>query len=148
MTYRQLGKDALSTVLNVEQNVVTFDKYIYNYSVQQTEDEEEIEVIYTDLIYQLIGDILSGHKLKTILSNIKQNKLGWKHSQFEEVLFRQQEQDDYILNPFNVDEGVVECPKCGGNRTFSYTKQDRSSDEATSVYSTCVKCKYQWRFNS
>ena len=147
MSYRQVGRNALSTVLKNEQNIVTFDKYIYNYAEGQAESENNIENIYTELIYQLIGDILNGTKLKIILANIKKNKIGWEHPQFDTIRYRQQEQDDYILNPFNVEEGVVECPKCGGNRTFTYQTQSRSADEPMTTHSTCVKCKYQWRYS-
>ena len=79
--------------------------------------------------------------------------LGWKNKVFSNVSERISEQNEFICNPFEVEEGVFQCkavdPKtgkiCGSRRVFSYSKQDRSCDEGTSVYCQCVACKAKWR---
>ena len=80
-------------------------------------------------------------------------KLGWKNNVFDNISERISEQNEFICNPFEVEEGVFQCkaidPKtgkiCGSRRVFSYAKQDRSCDEGTSVYCQCVACKAKWR---
>jgi DNA-directed RNA polymerase subunit M/transcription elongation factor TFIIS len=133
---RNTGKEALSTVLNNKKNIEIIENNVFKVSV----DEET----YNQNLYQVIGDIITGMTLKSILENIKSNKIGWKHSCFEEVENRMKEQDDFIVNPFTVSEGVLKCNKCNSERVFSYTKQTRSGDEATSVFSQCVNCKAKW----
>jgi len=78
---------------------------------------------------------------------ILQNKLGWNHKQFEKHKKVQQEQDDYILNPFEVEEGVVQCPKCKSFKVFSVAVQTRSADEPTTTMAQCTQCKYKWSQN-
>ena len=82
--------------------------------------------------------------VKTI---ILQNKLGWNHKQFQKYKKVQQEQDDYILNPFEVEEGVVQCPKCKSFKVFSVAVQTRSADEPTTTMAQCTQCKYKWSQN-
>ena len=83
--------------------------------------------------------------MKTILENIKNNKLSWNHHSFDEMNICVAEQNDFIKNPFEVEEGVFQCKQCGSKRVYSYAKQDRSCDEGTSVYAQCVACKAKWR---
>jgi DNA-directed RNA polymerase subunit M/transcription elongation factor TFIIS len=78
---------------------------------------------------------------------ILQNKLGWNHKQFQKHKKIQQEQDDYILNPFEVEEGVVQCPKCKSFKVFSVAVQTRSADEPTTTMAQCTQCKYKWSQN-
>ena len=83
----------------------------------------------------------------------KNIKFGWTHKNFDEITIKIKEQNEFIKNPFEVEEGVFQCkaidPKtgkiCGSRRVFSYAKQDRSCDEGTSVYCQCVACKAKWR---
>lgn len=60
----------------------------------------------------------------------------------------QQEQDDYISNPPEVEEGVVECHKCGSRRVFSFSIQTRAPDEPMSTKAHCMECKSKWVQNS
>lgn len=78
---------------------------------------------------------------------IMQNKLGWNHQQFQSFRKIQQEQDDYILNPFEVEEGVIQCPKCKSFKVFSVAVQTRSADEPTTTMAQCTQCKYKWSQN-
>jgi len=140
--FRINGKNALKTVLTQEKNIDTIEKYIYKLS---SKNNINIEENYNDNLYQIIGDIIDEVKLKTILENIKNNKLGWEHHSFDEMNICVAEQNDFIKNPFEVEEGVFQCKQCGSKRVYSYAKQDRSCDEGTSVYAQCVACKAKWR---
>jgi len=140
---RDNGKVALGTVLNIEKNIKVIERYIFEAAYSSSEDEETVEENYREYLYQIIGDILEGNKLKLTLAKIKEKKLGWQHSSFDEYSFRLREQDDFIMKPFEVEEGVLEC-RCGSRRVFSFAKQIRASDEGTSIFAECVACKSKW----
>lgn len=144
--HRDTGKLALSKVLTKEQNIRVIEKNIYDMSVQTCIEDEDVPEAYIRNLYQIIGDIINGKKLKDILASIKAAKIGWEHNSFQEMILKQQEQDDFIINPFEVEEGVLEC-NCGSRRVFSYSKQSRSCDESTSTYAQCMACKTKWVYS-
>lgn len=78
---------------------------------------------------------------------IKQGKLGWEHASFSAIKQSQQEQDDYILNPFEAEEGVVECKKCGSSKVYSVSVQTRAADEPMTTMAQCTVCKTKWSYN-
>ena len=149
---RDTGKATLSTVLAKEQNVRVLEKNVYDLTNHFMETEydgeqdydETVERIYSEHIYQVVGDILSGIKLSTILATIKERQTGWEHPCYTEMQARMEEQDDFIINPFEVEEGVLEC-HCGSRRVYSYSKQVRSCDEGTTVFAQCMACKAKWQ---
>jgi len=140
---RENGKVALGTILNIIKNITVIEKYIFEAAISSSEDEDVVEENYNEYLYQIIGDILAGNKLKSTLANIKSKKLGWNHSSFDEFSFRLREQDDFIMKPFEIEEGILQC-NCGSKRVFSFAKQVRSSDEGTSIFAECVACKAKW----
>jgi DNA-directed RNA polymerase subunit M/transcription elongation factor TFIIS len=154
---RTKGKNTLATVLNKPQNVKVIENAIFNRSLAQSEKEDEddrdddfktlLENIYSVNVYQLVGDILRDETtLKSTLLNIKSDKFNWDQPAYKEMRLRLQEQDDFIENPFVVEEGIFEC-KCGSRRVFSYTKQCRSSDEPESVFAQCMACDNRWVYS-
>lgn len=142
MVFRERGKSALKTVLTNAQNIDTFEKYIYEYSLKF----EDFEFIYLQTIYEIINDISAHAKLKDILQNIKSNKLGWQNVFFKTMIEDEIDQDNFLKNPFEIEEGVLEC-NCGSKKVFSYQKQSRSADEPMSTYATCVTCKAKWVYS-
>lgn len=139
--YRKQGRDALQTVLKQQKNITVIEKNIY----ELIKDNEDQENQYKIIILQIIGDIHNGRLLKDILSDIKNNKVMWNHSSYSQMANNIAEQNEFIRNPFEVEEGVFQCKACGSKRVYSYARQDRSCDEGTSVYAQCVACKAKWR---
>ena len=155
MSYRDQGKAALGTVLNKEQNIRIIEKYVYNISAQESKDDEELEGVYKRNLYQTVGDVLNGEKLKDILSDIKEGRLGWKHPAFKEIQNRMEEQDSFIENPFEVEDGVQQCKAidkktgkvCNSKRVIYYQRQERGCDEPMTTYNTCCACGNKWKYN-
>lgn len=135
---RVTGTSVLSTLLNKEQNVRIIEKHVYEASVSNEE--------YNSILYDVVGDITQNLKLKDIVSNLKNKKVGWKHPCFKEIAYKVEEQNNFIENPFEVEEGVQQC-KCGSKRVFSYQKQVRSADEPMTTFSTCCKCGAEWCYS-
>lgn len=132
---------ALSTVLGQPKNVRIFKKHIDRLAIG---DEDELARV----VYQIVGDILTAkNNLKSIISNVKNHRIGWEHTTFNEVKKKLEEHDDYLVNPFEVAEGIAECGKCGSTRTFSVQKQCRSSDEPMTTFSQCVECGNTWTYD-
>ena len=109
---------------------------IYQQLKKNTRDEQELK----NIIYEL----LTVEDPSTIHQIIERRAYGFGHAMFDETRKNQEEQDGFIENPFDVAEGIFKCGKCGGTRTYSYSKQVRSCDEGMSVFVTCVKCKNKW----
>lgn len=154
MSYRNLGKTTLGTVLKQEQNINIIEKYIFNISSLNAKDDDSLEDLYKNNLYQIIGDILDGEKLKNVLSTIKTGKLGWEHHKFSEMKISMEEQDNFIENPFEVAEGVLECNKilqngqrCGSKRVFYYQRQVRSADEPMTTFANCCACGAKWKYD-
>ncbi len=130
---------ALSTVIRQPQNVRVLHKALLrNY--------EENSDPYNMSLSQVIGDILEGVSLKDVLTGIKSGRTAWSHKSFDTSSRQLTEQDDFIENPFEVEEGVLEC-KCGSKRVFSYSKQTRGADEPMTTFAICVSCNAKWTYS-
>lgn len=73
---------------------------------------------------------------------------GWNHPMFNTFSMKQDEQDDYILTPFEVEEGVIDCIACGSKKVISATIQTRAADEPMTTVAHCTKCKTKWSQNN
>ena len=136
---RDNGANTLKFFLKNEQNINTLEKHI-NLKCSDSIDR------YNLIIYQVVNDIKNGMKLNQILSNIKNDKILWNHTSLSEYIYEELEQDNFIIHPFEVQEGVLEC-KCGSKRVYSYSKQQRSCDESTSTHAECMQCKKKWVYS-
>jgi DNA-directed RNA polymerase subunit M/transcription elongation factor TFIIS len=144
MTYRDLGREALKTVLNQEQNVRVIEMNINKAIYQSSQTEEERTELYKLLLFEVMNAVLRKEKLSDILATLKKKQIFWNHPGFDDIRKQQEEQDEFITNPFEVVEGAVEC-KCGSKRVYSYARQVRSADEGTSVFAVCCECGNKWR---
>lgn len=140
---RASGVKILKTVLKKEQNIRIIEKSIHKVSQKMDSYEES----YQKIIYQVVGDIINDLKLKDIVTNIKKKMVKWNHPTFSDVKNRIEEHDEFIINPFEVEEGVTVCKSCGSGRVFTYQKMCRSADEPMSTFCTCCECKKQWTYS-
>ena len=135
--YRELGKKVLSKYISSEKNIKLLEKKIN----EITNNQEE----YKKLILEIINYKRNGTSSKELLKLLKSNKVLESGSSYEEYKIKLKEHDGFLIKPFEVDEGVLECGKCGSNKTISYTKQTRSGDESTSVFALCYNCNNKWK---
>lgn len=139
MEYRTKGKSLLNQVIKSEKNCGILEKNIYEKCPSQAE--------YNDMLYECLCLLDRGETTAAVLSQIKSGKMGWRNPEFDDISFQQKEQDDFTISPFQVEEGVLKCPKCGGCKSFSYSKQTRSADEPMTTFATCVNCKHKWTYS-
>lgn len=71
----------------------------------------------------------------------------WNHPMYADASKCQAEYDNYILNPFEVVEGVLDCLKCKSRRVFSTSIQNRAADEPLTTVAKCAQCGYRWTQN-
>ena len=155
MSYRDKGLSALSTVIKQQQYIRIIEKHIYDFSCKEAKiNNKDIEQIYKLNIFQTVGDIMNGEKLKELIENIKNGNLGWSHPAFKHMQNMIDEQNDFIENPFAVEEGVLECKArnkdgivCGSKRVFSYQRQVRSADEPMTTFASCCQCGTKWQYS-
>ena len=146
--YRIKGKNALKTVFTNEKNINTFEKNIYEISLKYLKKYENIEDIYNLNIYQIVNEILNDKTIsfQDLLKKIKNGNIYWRHPFYTNYINKEVEQDNFLIKPFEIEEGVLTC-KCGSKKVFSYQRQQRSADEPMSTFATCTSCGSKWIYS-
>ena len=139
MEYRKKGKSLLNQLVKSEKNCTILEKNIY--------ERWPTEESYNDVVYECMCLLEKGETTAKVLAQIKTGRMGWSNPEFDDIAFQQKEQDDFTISPFQVEEGVLKCPKCGGCKSFSYSKQTRSADEPMTTFATCVNCRHKWTYS-
>jgi len=145
---RDRGIETLEIILKNKKNVKLFEKYIYLQATETSKENSKIDSnsLYIEYLYEISYELKQNTKITPIFEKLKNGKVGWKNCIFNDILRNQQEQDEFITNPFEIVEGVQTCNKCGSKRTFSYQKQTRSADEGFTTFIQCV-CGNKWRYS-
>lgn len=133
-------RSILSDYVSLPKNLDILEKNLNLFLIQNK--EETVEKILYEVIY-----LLQTKSLKEVNVLIKEGKLGWNGNGWEVERKTQDEKDEFITNPFEVEEGVMECHKCGSKKTYHYQKQIRSSDEGMTTFCFCMNCDNKWRIN-
>lgn len=138
---RQQGKDTIAYFVRDPTLCDVIDDVIY--TVSRTEEE------YMDIVYEFLTDILEPNPtpdtIRRTLYRISKNKTLWNHPRYDTIRNDIEEQDNFSSRPIEVEEGVMECFKCGSKRTISFQKQTRSADEGFTTFVQCVQCKSRWK---
>lgn len=135
---RTIAKNALALKLTRVENIEVFERYVFE---RYGHNERE----YMNSVYQLVHDIHSDN-LEKVLKDLKDGKYGWNHDSLEVFRDMECEQDAFIIQPFEIIEGIVEC-RCGSNRVYSFSKQTRSGDESITTFNECLICKKKWVYS-
>ena len=143
-----LGKCIENTV-----EVKKLEHYLYKYV--QKKYKKNTQKHYKDIVYQTVNDLNNDITTDTIIENIKKDKMGWNHILFKDIQNKLDEQDSFIENPFEVEEGVQQCkafnPKtgttCNSKRVIYYQRQERGADEPMTTYNTCYSCGASWKYS-
>lgn len=121
-----------------ESNQKKLVKFLLNYS-----KGDENKAFY--YLYEILTEYHCNTNIENVLDIIINKKLEWNHPMFENLKFIQKENDDYLLNPPEVEEGVIECRKCHSKKTFSFSKQTRRADESATVFVRCSNCQHTFK---
>ena len=135
--YRTLGKQVLSNYIKNSKNVNIIENKINKVTCNQDE--------YKSLILEIVNVKRNGSSSKSIMDILKRGCFLNNSQEYVDFRDKIEEHDGFLVKPFEVEEGVLECGKCGSNKTISYTKQTRSGDESTSVFALCYNCNNKWK---
>jgi DNA-directed RNA polymerase subunit M/transcription elongation factor TFIIS len=144
--FRSKGKTVLKKIFTKEQNIIIFEKNIYEITLKNLKKYENLEDIYIFNIYQFINDYNTNKNVQELLKEIKNGKIHWQNNYFNDLIDKEIEQDNFLIKPIEIEEGVLEC-KCGSKRVFSYQKQCRGGDESSTTFAECVACKSKWIYS-
>ena len=137
--------EKFSDIIRDKSNRVKIYNFLQNYTKEQITNESDYEELLYYIFYELHVEWNIFPSLKELFSTIKKKKFAYNHGNYDLVRREIQEEEDFIMNPPMVDEGVIQCKKCKSSRTISFNKQTRSGDEAVSVFVRCVDCGAQFR---
>ena len=137
MYYRKQGIKALEIIFNNKNNIKLIENEIHNICNDQDE--------YKLIIQEIIQNKRNNKSSTEIFKNLKEKKYLTNRDEYTVYKKEIQEINNFLLNPFEVDEGVLTCNKCGSNKTFSYSKQTRGGDESTTVFAICSNCQNKWK---
>jgi len=147
INFRESGIEALNFIIKNKKTSEKIEKEIYDISLSILRKNENIKTVYFLNILQVTKDIQENKlKIKDISNFIKSGKLNWNHDNISDIISEEIEQDEFIIKPFEIEEGVIEC-KCGSKRVYSYSKQCRGGDESSTTFATCLECKSKWVYN-
>lgn len=113
------------------------EQNIYNICLKRKED-------YLNNIQEICERLENGEKIKTIILS---KKFGWKNKIFKNIEEKMKEHEEYLLNPFSVSDGVIQCKRCKSYKTFSCQVQTRSSDESSTTIARCMVCNVSWAYS-
>jgi DNA-directed RNA polymerase subunit M/transcription elongation factor TFIIS len=97
------------------------------------------------VLYELLVEWTVHPQLTELIEKIQMKKVGWNHPTFKKLHQLEKEQDDFLSNPPKLEEGVIECRKCGSRKTYSFSKQTRRADESCTVFVRCSQCNSSFR---
>ena len=140
--YRKNGLEAIYHIIKNKNNSKKIEKDLYSISLKNLRSNENIKTVYFINILQL-SQI---NNISNITNLIKEEKLNWNRDSIKNMVFEEEEQDEFIIKPFEIEEGVTIC-KCGSKRVYTYSKQCRGADEGSTTFATCLECKSQWTYS-
>ena len=134
--YRNKGLNAIKIVCSNTEAI-----YLENIIHEQSDNQEE----YYLIIQEMINIYRSNKDIEYIVELLQSKKYLFRTDEYQNYSKKLEEIDNFLMKPFEVDEGVLTCNKCNSNKTFSYTKQTRSGDESTTVFVICSECNAKWK---
>jgi DNA-directed RNA polymerase subunit M/transcription elongation factor TFIIS len=138
---RKIGIDIISRYSTKKKNVVILEEEVWKKS-KCIED-------YKQNLYDLIGIMITSgmNKAYKYIKNVRSMEGIERYDcdEYSDIIQNYKEEDEYILNPISIEEGVNTCNKCKSKRTISYSRQTRSADEGTTVFCVCGDCGAKWK---
>lgn len=118
-----------------ETNQSLLDKYSENCSPEQ--------------IYQAMGELVCGgqDRVRNALRLLATEMTVWDTTAYSRWATKEREELEFRKTPFQVEEGIIQCKKCGSKRTLSFQKQTRSADEGMTTFYQCVECGAKARYS-
>lgn len=145
---RELIIQVLNTKFNNDMISKKYETALYKMcETISKQTNTNIEVVYNKEVYDKLGEIMNAEEKEQrikITSDIFKVRTGTNSVFFEPFKNKRDIENDRMLNPPEVKQGIFQCRKCKSKRTWSYQLQTRSADEPMTNFVTCVECKNRW----
>ena len=115
-----------------------------DYIMKKTRGPDQTIKIYELLCILSNPSNTEKDKIIQVKTYLKNDMLLWSHPTFDKEKLKIEEENDFMICPYELCEGVLECSKCRCKKIFSFAKQTRSVDEPTSVFALCSQCGHKW----
>jgi len=102
--------------------------------------------IYKILVYEVVAELLYVGDVNTVFNNIIEDNIYWNNKYFDPIKFKIHQENQFIVKPLEIEEGVVQCSKCSSKRVFSYSRQCRGGDEPMTTFCECI-CGKKWSYS-
>ena len=76
---------------------------------------------------------------------LKQKKFLYENDIFQDISEMIQEEENFIVSPPKLSEGIMVCKFCKSRKTISYERQTRSADEQSTIFVKCMDCSKSFR---
>lgn len=136
--WRDICTVIISSFITKESNRETMIRAIWHLSNKNIENAKYI-------LFEILSDYLVKPRINNIFNKITKKKIQWDHPELISICQDFQETDNFLTNPPEVEEGVLQCNKCGSRKTFSFSKQTRRADESATVFVRCANCNASFR---
>ena len=113
------------------------DSYCKGTIISEKEKDELLYIIF----YELYFEYQLNPCKENLIQYVKNKRFLYNHEAFDTIRYLLQEENKFITEPPTVDEGIIPCKFCKSKKTISFEKQTRSSDEAATLFISCVECK-------
>lgn len=99
------------------------------------------------MIYMELYDV-PHDQLNARIRDMLDGKIKFDAAHYNALKAREQEWLHNLETPLEVEEGVLQCRRCGSKRTISFQRQIRSADEGATTFAECVQCGAKWKNNN
>lgn len=140
-SFQRSVHEILSSVIKKKTNREKIGECIW----KESQNDHYPEQYARYLLYEVMVEMTIHAKVEDCIRYVKKKKMGWIHVDFNKFHVKQKEYDNFLLEPPEVEEGVIECHRCKSKKTFSFSKQTRSSDESATVFVRCAQCNHSFR---
>ncbi len=76
---------------------------------------------------------------------LKNKRFLYENDIFQEIAEMIKEEENFIICPPKLSEGIMICKFCKSKKTISYEKQTRSADEQSTIFVKCMDCSKSFR---
>lgn len=144
--YCKIGHEQLEEIFEQPESRQKIIEYLWKITLQQAKNfDVSQKTFFFYLLYEFMTDWDYCRCVPSLIQQWKGKNFFWDHPNLTDLNYDIQEQDNFILAPPEIEEGVLECQRCHSRKTFSFSKQTRRSDESATVFVRCSQCQHSFR---
>lgn len=144
--YLNLIKKSISKINPKLKNIDKISLNLYKHIEDVNTPEELDDAVYM-VVHTILTSNLEGRESKKVIKFLNSTAINiWDHPIFSSYV-KTEKEIEILQTEIEVEEGVLECPKCKSIRVLSYQLQTRSADEPMTIFARCTNkaCKYRWK---